>query len=44
VGQSIKNAAKKKPTYMVELSAGLVSTMRQIYEDLWAKAAVVVKN
>jgi len=44
VGQSIINAAKKKPTYMVELSAGLVSTMRQIYEDLWAKAAVVVKN
>lgn len=44
VGQSIKNAAKKKPTYMVELSAGLVPTMRQIYEDIWSKAAVVVKS
>ncbi len=44
VGQSIKDAAKKKPTYMVELSAGLVTTMRKIYEDLWAKAAVVVKS
>ena len=44
VGQSIIHAAKKKPTYMVELSAGLVSTMRQIYEDLWAKATVVVKS
>jgi len=44
VGQSIKDAAKKKPTYMVELSAGLVPTMRKIYQDLWAKAAVVVKS
>ncbi len=44
VGQSIKDAAKKKPTYMVELSAGLVPTMRKIYEDLWNKAVVVVKS
>jgi uncharacterized protein YacL (UPF0231 family) len=44
VGQSIKDAAKKKPTYVVELSAGLVSTIRKIYEDLWAKATVVVKS
>lgn len=43
VGQSIKDAAKKKPTYMVELSAGLVPVIRKIYEDIWAKAAVVVK-
>lgn len=44
VGQSIKDAAKKKPTYMVELSAGLASTMRKIYEDFWGKAMVVVKS
>ncbi len=44
VGQSIKDAAKKKPTYMVELSAGLVPMMRKIYEDLWTKATVVVKS
>jgi hypothetical protein len=44
VGQSIKDAATKKPTYMVELSSGLVQTMRPIYEDLWAGAAVVVKS
>jgi hypothetical protein len=44
VGQSIKDAAKKKPTYVVELSAGLVPTIRKIYEDLWAKAAIVVKS
>jgi hypothetical protein len=44
VGQSIKDAAKKKPTYMVELSVGLVPTMRKIYEDLWAKAIAIVKS
>ena len=44
VGQSIKDAAKKKPTYMVELSAALVPAVRKIYEDLWSKAAVVVKS
>ena len=44
VGQSIKDAAKKKPTYMVELSAGLVATMRKIYEDLWTRSTVVVKS
>jgi hypothetical protein len=44
VGQSIKDAARKKPTYMVELSAALVPTMRKIYEDLWNKAAVIVKS
>jgi hypothetical protein len=44
VGQSIKDAARKKPTYMVELSSALVSTMRQIYEDTWSKATVVIKS
>jgi len=44
VGQSIKDAARKKPTYMVELSAGLVPTIRRIYEDIWTKATVVVKS
>lgn len=44
VGQSIKDAAKKKPTYMVELSATLVPTMREIYEDLWSRAKVVLRG
>lgn len=44
VGQSIKDAAKKKPTYMVELSAGMARTMRKIYEEIWAKGTVVVKS
>ena len=44
VGQSIKDAARKKPTYMVELSSGLVPVIRRIYEDIWAKATVIVKS
>jgi hypothetical protein len=42
VGQSIKDAARKKPTYMVEMSDGLVSMLRPIYEGIWVKAAVIV--
>jgi hypothetical protein len=44
VGQSIKDGAKRKPTYVVELSANLVPAVRDIYEDLWTKAALVVKS
>jgi hypothetical protein len=43
-GRSLKDAASEKSRYMVELSAGLVPTKRQIYEVIWAKAAVVVKS
>lgn len=38
-GQSLKDAAKKKPTYIIEHDEGL---MRAIYEDIWGKAAVVI--
>ena len=34
-GQSLKDAAKKKPTYIVEHDEPL---MRAIYEDIWTKA------
>jgi hypothetical protein len=44
VGQSIKDAARKKPTYMVELSTNLMPTVQKIYEDIWNRAAVVVKS
>lgn len=44
VGQSIKDAAKRKPTYMVEIGAGLVPSVQQIYEELWARATLVVKS
>jgi hypothetical protein len=42
IGQSIKDAAKKKPTYIIE-HAGAVA-MRGIYEALWSNAAAVVKS
>jgi len=38
-GQSLKDAAKRKPTYIVEHDEPL---MRAIYEDIWAKAAKAV--
>ncbi len=44
IGQSIKDAAKKKPTYMVEIGAGHVPTFQKIYEDLWSSATPVVKS
>jgi hypothetical protein len=44
IGQSIKDAAKKKPTYMVEMGAGLVPSIQKAYEDIWAGAVVVAKS
>jgi len=38
-GQSLKDAAKKKPTYIVELDESL---MRPIYEGIWQAAAVML--
>jgi hypothetical protein len=38
-GQSLKDAAKKKPTYIVEHDEPL---MRVIYEDIWAKASTLI--
>jgi hypothetical protein len=42
IGQSIKDAAKKKPTYVVEHSGA--ATMKGIYEPIWAGATTVVKG
>jgi hypothetical protein len=39
VGQSIKDAAKKKPTYIIEQDGTLV---RPIYENIWSSAVVVI--
>lgn len=39
IGQSIKDAARKKPTYLVEVTA---TPMRDIYEQLWATATKIV--
>ena len=38
-GQSLKDAAKKKPTYIVEHDA---ERMREVYERIWANATVVI--
>jgi hypothetical protein len=39
IGQSIKDAAKKKPTYIVEFEEPV---MRPIYEGLWNSANVLI--
>jgi hypothetical protein len=42
IGQSIKDAARKKPTYIVEHSGA--AAMKGIYEAIWTSASVVVKS
>jgi hypothetical protein len=42
IGQSIKDAALKKPTYIVEL--GDPTALRNIYEQIWLGATSVVKS
>lgn len=42
IGQSIKDAARQKPTYIVEHYGSQL--MRAAYEDLWKNAASVVKG
>jgi hypothetical protein len=42
IGQSIKDAAKKKPTYIIEFPTA--SSMRTIYEALWAGAQRIVNG
>jgi hypothetical protein len=39
VGQSLKDAAKKKPTYVVEHDEPL---MRAVYEEIWSKAKPLI--
>jgi hypothetical protein len=38
-GQSLKDAAKKKPTYIVEHDEKL---MRELYEKIWSEATPVI--
>ena len=40
-GQSLKDAAKAKPTYLVALAPDVVSDKLQSYEDIWATATPV---
>jgi len=41
IGQSIKDAARQKPTYIVEHSGAGI--MRRMYHEIWASATVVIK-
>jgi hypothetical protein len=42
IGQSIKDAARKKPTYMIELNEPLLTASRDVYNGIWAAAAAVI--
>lgn len=42
IGQSIKDAATKKPTYMVELEDPLLTPARNVYENLWSNAGTII--
>jgi hypothetical protein len=41
IGQSIKDAARKKPTYLVELDEPLLTAARNIYNQIWAAATII---
>jgi hypothetical protein len=42
IGQSIKDAARKKPTYLIELDEPLLTAARDIYNRIWAAGTVVI--
>ena len=46
LGQSaspFKDAAGKKPTYLIELSEPLLNAARDIHNRIWAAATVVIQ-
>jgi hypothetical protein len=42
IGQSIKDAAQKKPTYMIELNEPLLTPSRDTYNRIWAAATHMI--
>jgi len=44
LGQSIKDAAKKKPTYIAPLPSDVVQQKVQHYEDIWNKSPAVSRG
>jgi len=44
VGQSIKDAAKKKPTYMIELAEPMLTASRDAYGAIWSTARVIIRR
>jgi len=41
-GQSIKDAAKKKPTYLVELNEPVLKATKDAYEKILASGTVII--
>ena len=42
IGQSIKDAANNKPTYLVELNEPMLTASKDAHTRIWAAATVVV--
>jgi hypothetical protein len=42
IGQSIKDAARAKPTYLIELEESLLADIKKAYGRIWDAAAVVI--
>lgn len=42
IGQSIKDAARKKPTYLIELNEPLLATAKDVHERIWRAATVII--
>ena len=42
VGQSIKDAARKKPTYLIELEEPILTASRDVHNRIWATATAVI--
>jgi len=42
IGQSIKDAARQKPTYLVELDEPMLNSVRGIHDRIWMAAKVVI--
>ena len=42
IGQSIKDAAQKKPTYLVELTEPVLAVARDAHEKIWKQAKVII--
>ena len=42
IGQSIKDAARKKPTYLIELDEPLLTASRKAHNAIWAAATVII--
>ena len=42
IGPSIKDAARKKPTYLIELKGPSLTATRDVHNEIWAKSKVII--